>query len=254
MATEQDKRVILFECPLDCLTLEETVKRCLFWIKEDPRPHFTAGMNANNIILMKKDANYKKAIYGADLIQADGVSIVWASRLMGKRLPERVNGTDLMNMLIREGSRLKLRVFLLGASEVVVSRVVEIISEKYPGLIVAGYRNGYFKKGQEAEVIQDIRESHPDILFIGMPSPFKEIWSYKHCIELNVPVIHGVGGSFDVFAGFIHRAPIWMQKHGLEWLWRLIMEPRKMWKRYLVNNTIFAFMLLNAMRKKYFEW
>lgn len=246
-----ENRINIFDCPFDRYSLEETVKLCLYWIKEDRRPHYIVGLNANNLTLMKRNPSLKEAVYAADLAQPDGVPVIWASRLLRTSLPERVNGTDLMNRLIEEADRINLRVFFLGAKQVVICKMVDIILDKYPGLIIAGYRNGYFENNEERLIIRQIRESQPDILFIGMPTPFKEIWSYKYLKELNVPVIHGVGGSFDVFAGFIHRAPNWMQDCGLEWFWRLIMEPRKMWKRYLFNNTSFILLLLKALHEKY---
>jgi len=248
---KSEKRITLFECPFDRYSLEETVKLCLHWIKEDRRPHYIVGLNANNLALMKRHPDLKEAVYAADLAQPDGVSVIWASRLLRTSLPGRVNGTDLMNRLMGEAARLNLRIFFLGAKQMVICKMVDIILEKYPGLIISGYRNGYFEKNEEGLIIKQIRESQPDILFIGMPTPFKEIWSYKNLEALNVPLIHGVGGSFDVIAGFIHRAPTWMQDCGLEWLWRLMMEPRKMWKRYLFNNTSFILMLLKALHEKY---
>jgi N-acetylglucosaminyldiphosphoundecaprenol N-acetyl-beta-D-mannosaminyltransferase len=145
-----------------------------------------------------------------------------------------------MARLLEIAAQQRLRVFFLGAREEVVRALVARCAARYPGLVVAGYRNGYFGRESDREVVDQIRRSGAAILFVGMPSPFKEVWCERHREDLGVPVIMGVGGSFDVLAGFIARAPPWMQAAGLEWLWRLALEPRRLWRRYLVTNTIFV--------------
>ena len=117
---------------------------------------------------------------------------------------------------------------------------------KFAGLVIVGTRNGYFGEEEHGQIIQDIRESDADVLFIGMPSPFKEAWCHRHKEDLGVPVQVGVGGSFDVIAGYIKRAPRWMQKIGMEWAWRLMMEPRRLWKRYLTSNSMFIWLTLQT--------
>jgi N-acetylglucosaminyldiphosphoundecaprenol N-acetyl-beta-D-mannosaminyltransferase len=156
-----------------------------------------------------------------------------------------------MAHLLEAAAARGLKVFFLGAKEEVVQKLVRWCESRYPGLIVAGYRNGYFKESDYPEVINQVRRSGADMLFVGMPTPFKEVWCKQNREALGVPVIMGVGGSFDVLAGFIRRAPLWMQNAGLEWFWRLLMEPRKMWKRYLVTNSIFIVRtLLETMRRR----
>jgi N-acetylglucosaminyldiphosphoundecaprenol N-acetyl-beta-D-mannosaminyltransferase len=121
----------------------------------------------------------------------------------------------------------------------VITKLVERSRAQYPGLEIAGFRDGYFGPDDQLNLVEEIRASGAHMLFVGMPSPFKETWCERHRKRLNVPVIIGVGGSFDVLAGFIRRAPRWMQSMGLEWFWRLLMEPRKLWKRYLTTNSEF---------------
>jgi N-acetylglucosaminyldiphosphoundecaprenol N-acetyl-beta-D-mannosaminyltransferase len=128
---------------------------------------------------------------------------------------------------------------LLGAQEEVVSQLARELPERFPGVVIAGYRNGFFNDADHPNIVRDIRASAADLLFVGMPTPFKEVWTDQYRNALNVPVILGVGGSFDVHAGVVKRAPRWMQNIGMEWSWRLMMEPRKMWKRYLVTNAQF---------------
>jgi N-acetylglucosaminyldiphosphoundecaprenol N-acetyl-beta-D-mannosaminyltransferase len=144
-----------------------------------------------------------------------------------------------MARLLAAAGQHKLRVYFLGAKREVVMALVEQTRVQYPGIEIAGFRDGYFRPDDHLKIVEEIRASEADILFVGMPTPFKETWCERHRERLNVPVILGVGGSFDVLAGFIRRAPHRMQSLGLEWLWRLLMEPRKLWKRYLTTNSEF---------------
>lgn len=156
-----------------------------------------------------------------------------------------------MAHLLEAASARGLKVFFLGAKEEVVQKLVRSCESRYSGIVVAGYRNGYLKESDYPEIINQVRQSGADILFVGMPTPLTQVWCDQHREALGVPVIMGVGGSFDVLAGFIRRAPLWMQNAGLEWFWRLLMEPRKMWKRYLVTNSIFiALTLIETMRRR----
>ena len=238
MASDNN-RVSFLNFPIDSLTSEHVIDKCLSWCRGDRCSHTIITVNAAIMTMMRKDKQLHAACAAGDLILADGMSVIWASRLAATPLLERVTGIDLVDSLLDKASQSQMKVFFLGAREPVVSKLVEICREKHPGLIVAGYRNGYFKDEQHAEIVRQIRASKADMLFVGMPSPFKEVWCEKYRDELHVPLIMGVGGSFDVLAGFVDRAPQWLQKIGMEWFWRLLMEPGKMWKRYLVTNSVF---------------
>jgi N-acetylglucosaminyldiphosphoundecaprenol N-acetyl-beta-D-mannosaminyltransferase len=163
-------------------------------------------------------------------------------RASGQPVPERVAGVDLMARLLAMAGEHRLRVYFLGARREVVTALVETSHVRYPGIEIAGFRNGYFGLNDHLGIVEEIRASRADILFVGMPSPFKETWCERHRQRLEIPVIMGVGGSFDVLAGFIKRAPRWAQALGLEWFWRLLMEPRKLWKRYLTTNIEFIWL------------
>jgi len=175
---------------------------------------------------------------------ADGMSVVWALKALGRPVPERVAGVDLMAELLTAGSRERLRVYLLGARQEVLDALVAECGRSYPGLTMAGARNGYFTADDHLSIVEDIRASAPDLLFVGMPSPFKDVFCERYRDRLDVPVIVGVGGSFDVLAGHTRRAPRAAQKLGLEWAWRLVMEPRRLWKRYLTTNTEFIWLVM----------
>jgi N-acetylglucosaminyldiphosphoundecaprenol N-acetyl-beta-D-mannosaminyltransferase len=243
------ERTEFMDCPFDDLTMSEAVDEAMSWCRGQRRPHNIVTINAAILVMMRKDEALAAACRAGSLIVPDGMPVLWASRLVGRPLRARIAGIDLMTRLLEAASERGLRVFFLGAREEVVRKLVAWCEARYSGVLVAGYRNGYFEECDHAEVIEQIRGSNPDILFVGMPTPFKEVWCERHRELLGVPVILGVGGSFDVLAGFIRRAPVWMQNAGLEWFWRLLMEPRKMWRRYLVTNSIFILRtLLETLR------
>jgi N-acetylglucosaminyldiphosphoundecaprenol N-acetyl-beta-D-mannosaminyltransferase len=225
--------------PLD---IQGVVGHCLEWCAGPRRSHILLTANASHLCMTRSDTALRDACAGGDLVVADGMSVVWALRALGTPVPERVAGVDLMSSLLSAAGRHKLRVYFLGARPEVVEKLAAQCLQKYPGLVVAGYRDGYFKVEDHERIARDIAASQPHLLFIGMPSPFKEVWAERYRDILQVPVIIGVGGSFDVLAGYIRRAPRVLQVLGMEWAWRLLMEPRKLWKRYLTTNTQFLWL------------
>ncbi len=230
----------LLSLPFDVEMMQGAVNRCLSWATGPRAPHTVITANAGILCMMRDDPELRRACLAGDLVLADGMSVVWTSRLTGTPFPERVTGVDLTARLLDEGSKRGLSAYFLGARPEVVEGLARVCKERYPGLVVAGYRDGYFSKTEHAAIVEEIRAAKPHFLFVGMPSPFKETWCERHRDRLDVPVIMGVGGSFDVISGHLRRAPIWLQDIGMEWSWRLAMEPRKMWRRYLVTNTQFA--------------
>lgn len=210
--------------------------------------HLRIGVvNAAKIVNMERDPILGEDVRSSHLILADGMAIVWASRLLRKPLPERVTGIDLMYRMLQAGSAKGYRVYCLGATDEVLQKVVQRIGEEYPGVTVAGFRNGYFTAGQEAEVAEEIAAAKPDILLVAMTSPKKEMFLAKWSQQLSIPVCHGVGGSFDVMAGKVQRAPELWQRLGLEWLYRVKQEPRRLWRRYLVTNLLFLRMVAREL-------
>jgi len=206
-------------------------------------------LNAAKIVALTRDALLRESLLEADVLLADGQSIVWSSRLLRRPLPERVAGIDLFESLLQLADRRKLRVYLLGARPDVLARLEQVIARRWPHLVLAGSRDGYFSDEQSAEVAADIAAARPDMLFLGMTTPKKEIFLGKHGRDLGVPVLHGVGGSFDVFAGVTRRAPVTWQRAGLEWAYRLLQEPRRLWRRYLITNVTFLGLLARELVK-----
>lgn len=212
-----------------------------------------AVVNVAKIVNSHKDLHLRKSLDEADIILADGLPIVWLSKLIGKPLPERVTGIDIMFRLLELASKKNYNVFFLGTTKEIIEKVVQVVHTKYPGVRIAGYRNGYFEEPEEQEVAKQIRNSFADILFVAMSSPKKENFLRKWWSFINVPICHGVGGSFDVLAGVTQRAPLWMQKCSLEWFYRLVQEPKRMWRRYLVTNTIFIKLSVEAIIRARFS-
>lgn len=207
---------------------------------EDGGPHYNIAINAAKVVEFQGDPALRDAIRDAHLLTADGQAVVWATRLLGDALPGRVAGADMMEELLAHSAQRGYSVYFLGAREQVVDACVAKATELYPALRIAGFRNGYFSADEEPAVVEAIRAARPDILFLGFGTPAKEYFMKRRYRELAVPFVMGVGGTFDVFAGLVRRAPRWMQRGGLEWFFRLAQEPRRMWKRYLVGNTRFV--------------
>jgi len=240
-------------CPISKLNLDQVIDEAEGFIKSK-KPHYIAVVNVAKIVKMRSDRRLTASVKSAHLIGADGVPLVWASRLLGNPLPGRVNGTDLMYRLLEKADEKGYRVFFFGAKEKILQAVLTRVRAEYPGVRVAGWQNGYFKPEDEWNIARKIRASRADVLFIAFGTPKKEIWVGRYLQAMGVPVVHGVGGSFDVFAGLIPRAPVWMQKAGLEWLFRLLQEPRRMWKRYLVTNSLFLGLLVKEVFRVKFRW
>lgn len=232
------KRIALLGTQLNCLTMEESLAMVDEIIKQrKPTQHVV--INANKINLIAKDPQLKAIIDSCPLINADGQSIVWAGRLLGYPVPERVTGIDFFTALVKKAAQDGLRVYYFGGEEAVVKRVVEKHRMQYPKLVVAGYRNGFFDEAESAQIATDIRQSNADILFVAFPSPKKEYWVHQNQAIMQVPFAMGVGGSFDVLAGKTKRAPEWLQTMGMEWSYRFVQEPRRMFKRYILGNAEF---------------
>jgi N-acetylglucosaminyldiphosphoundecaprenol N-acetyl-beta-D-mannosaminyltransferase len=217
------------------------------------RAHLQIGVvNAAKVVNMGKDPSLGEDVRASDLILADGIAVVWASRLLGAALPERVTGIDLMYGMLERGNQKGFAVYCLGATEEISAKVAQKISEQFPNVRIAGRQHGYFKPDEEAAVAAAIGASRADILLVAMTSPKKENFMARWNETMGVPVCHGVGGSFDVMAGKVERAPVLWQKLGMEWLYRVKQEPRRLWKRYLVTNTQFTGMVLSGMVRRLF--
>ncbi len=228
----------LLDVSIHAVSTRECVEVCEYAI--DTRRHLMIGVvNAAKLVKMRGDRLLRDSVRSADLIVADGMAVVWASRILGQGLPGRVTGIDLFEELLGLADRKSLSVYFLGASTSVLDAMIHRVRADHPNLRVAGQRDGYWSEAEAEEVAAEISAVKPDMLFVGISTPKKEIFLETWGSKLDVVVCHGVGGSFDVLAGMTRRAPKFWQDAGIEWLWRLLQEPRRMWKRYLVTNTQF---------------
>ena len=241
------KRIEFLKAPMDIATMEETVSFIESRIESKQFLQHVV-VNVAKIVNMQKDLVLADSVKACDLINIDGMGVVFGARFLGHDVPERVAGVDLFHELLAMSAKRDFPVFLLGATEEVVSKTVEVVKAQNPNLNIAGYHDGYFfgnKEGDNEEaVVNKIRESGAKLLFVAITSPKKENFINKWQDKLGVDFVMGVGGTFDVVAGKVKRAPVWMQNYGLEWLYRIIQEPGRMWKRYLVTNSKFAWLLI----------
>ena len=239
MPTDKEKRrVPILNTYIDALTMEETISEVEKIIARGvPTQHVV--INANKVNLMNEDPELKRIVNECPLINADGISILWAAKVLGLPIKERVTGIDLFLNLVKVASEKGYKIYLFGAKEEVVRKVKKVFEEEYPTLQIVGYRNGYFTEEDEPEIVKNMAESGADMMFVAFSSPKKEYWINKYIDQLNIPFVMGVGGSFDVVAGVTERAPKWVQIRGFEWLYRLVQEPRRMWRRYVIGNAQF---------------
>lgn len=209
------------------------------------------AINVSKLVAMRKDEQLRWGVARCELVTADGQPVVWASRLLGDPLPARVAGIDLMHGLLGRAAVKGYRVYILGATAEVLDRAVARIRLQYPSIQVVGHRDGYYAEEDEAEVAAAIAATEPDILFVAMSSPRKEYFLMRHGRTLGVPFVMGVGGAIDVVAGLRRRAPVLLQESGLEWLFRLVQEPRRLGGRYLATNTTFVALLSREVMRGY---
>lgn len=212
------------------------------------RPIYIVTPNVDHIVNLQKDHEFKQIYYSASLVLADGVPILWAARFLRLPIKEKISGSDLFTMLCEIATEKGYKFFFLGGKERAAAKAAEVLRVKYPAIQIVGVYCppfGFENNLEENNKIVDmITVAKPDILFVGVGSPKQEKWIYRHKDEYQVPVSIGVGSAFDFYSGIVKRAPVWMQKTGLEWFWRLMMEPKRLWKRYLIDDPIFFWLVL----------
>lgn len=208
-----------------------------------------ADLNVQSVLMYQENSAVKNFFNSVDLLNFDGQGVVWAYRYLDKGRVDRTTGCDLMYQLIDVAAKNGHKCFFLGAKDIVLRQMIAVIIDRYGSDVIGGFRNGYFSDEDEQDIVDVINDSHVQILFIGITSPKKELFLNRYADNLNVNISMGVGGSFDVYAGVVQRAPVWMQKSGLEWFFRLLQEPKRMWKRYLVGNSKFIWLVIKERFK-----
>lgn len=240
-------RVNLLGVEIDALSMEETVERVAGLIR-NYRPFRVMTLNPEYLYQAQFDRELLDLARRADLVTADGEGIVWACRVAGCPVPERVTGIDLMLRLLERASLSGWSVYLLGAAPGVAAAAAERLCRDYPGLRVAGSRHGYFQADEESRIVQEIKKTRPDLLFVALGAPKQEIWIDRRLEETGASVAIGVGGSFDVLAGRVRRAPRWVRHLRLEWLARLFRQPSR-WRRQMVLP-LFAWTVIKKYKLK----
>lgn len=242
--------IAILGVPFDNVTTAETLELVAEMVATG-RPHYLVTANVDFVVQAQKDADFRRTLIEAHLVVADGMPLVWASRWLGNPLPERVTGSGMTPLLLAEAARRGWRVFFLGGAEDSLNRAVANTRKKHPELKLVGAYSPPFKPLGEMdhpEILRRIREARPEILLVAFGCPKQEKWLNQHYREAGVPVAIGVGATIDFLAGTVRRAPVWMQRSGLEWVFRLLQEPRRLFRRYGTDLWVFGWAILRQLK------
>lgn len=246
------KDVYIAGTRIDNLTFNEAISRIETLIKQQ-KPSYVVTPNVDHIIQLQDDHEFFIIYRNADLVLVDSMILLWAARYLKFPFKEKISGSDLFPALCEASSSKGYKIFLLGGRPIAAEKAIEEIRKKHPAINITGsYCPPYgFEKDKEENkrIIEMIKKARPDILFIGLGAPKQEKWIYRNMKDYSVPVSIGVGVTFEFIAGMVKRAPVWMQKNGLEWLWRLIQEPTRLWRRYF-KDLAFFFLILKQKREQ----
>ncbi|HEY3265387.1 MAG TPA: WecB/TagA/CpsF family glycosyltransferase [Armatimonadota bacterium] len=237
--------VRLFNCRVDRVTMDDAMDRCRAFVEEGG-PHTVVTADTSGIVIAQSDPEYMRILNAADLVTPDSIGVVWASRKFRAPVPERVPGVDTMEGLCRVAAQTGWRVFLFGAAPGVADTAATNLTARFPGLTIAGTRNGYFTPAEEPGIVDGIRAARPDLLFVAFGIPKQEKWIDANLPATGAKLAMGVGGSFDAFAGVVKRAPLFVRRLHMEWLWRTLSNPKKIGKAMTLPK--FAWMVISAKR------
>ncbi len=250
LPSEPHERVRVGELPIDVLTFDEAL-RAIERLIDARRGGAVYTPNVDHVVLFNEDSQVRQAYLAASLSLVDGTPVLWAARLLGRRLPEKVSGSDLVMPLVRRAAERGFRVYLLGGGEGIVERVRRRMEQEAPGVCIVGESSPHIDltkpPSSRAEVVEAVRGTSPDLVFVALGTPKQELWIHEVRHALEPAVLIGVGASFDFLTGAAKRAPAWVSAAGFEWLYRLLMEPRRLWRRYLLRDPKFAAILLRDL-------
>ncbi len=242
------KEVNLFGIAIHNMTMDEAVEAIQDFVEGEDK-HFVTTPNVDHIVRLSKDAEFREAYSKASLVLADGAPVIWASRFLSQPLKERVAGSDLLIPICRRAAEEGHSVYFLGGQEGVAEKAITYLKHRFPSLQVAGHYAppfGFEKDAEENQkIVRLINQAKPHILFVALGAPKQEKWIARHIDDLHIKVALCVGASVDFIAGAARRAPQWMRGVGLEWLWRLLLEPKRLWRRYLIEDAVFPILFLN---------
>jgi len=235
----------IWNIKIDTFTIKQIIDIVEENISGNRFPLQITGVNAETIISSQNDKSLQAAINDSHIVNIDGISVVIGLRILGFRIKERAACPDIFDILLERANTKGYKIYFLGAQEEVVKKMIIKLQNEYSNLQIVGFHNGYFNQENEIEIAEMIKASNADMLFLGIPSPKKELFIRNYLNFMDVPLCFGVGGVFDIKAGIFKRAPDWMQKVGMEWFYRFMQEPRRMWKRYLIGNTKFIWAVIS---------
>ncbi len=233
---------------VDRYSFDEVVEAIAHQVISGSTPKYVVTPNAQHIAALQRDARFRLIYHQAFLVVPDGVPLLWAAKLLNTPLSGRVNGTDLFEHLCKISADRGLKVFLLGGRPGAAKKAKQVLQARDPNLNIVGTYCPYYGFESDPDELRRInlaiQTAAPDILFVGLGAPKQEYWIYENYQKLGIPVSIGIGVSFELVGGMVKRAPKFMQKTGLEWFFRLIMEPKRLWQRYFIGNTIFILLVL----------
>lgn len=247
------KRIDFGGIGINTFTMREYLEIIEKSILERDETIVQTGLNAYAIVCIQKDGILRETVNKSSLVNIDGMPVAWALKFMGHKEITKVSCPDIFDELIKLAAEKHYKPFFLGTTPEILEMAINRLTVEYPELEIAGSHHGFFDESESGQIAEMIKNSKADMLFLGMTSPKKEIFSEQYAQFMEVPYIFGVGGVFDILAGQIKRAPRWMQNSGLEWMYRFIQEPKRMWKRYLIGNLQFIYYVLkekNNLKKK----
>jgi exopolysaccharide biosynthesis WecB/TagA/CpsF family protein len=247
---EARRRVDLGGVSIDRVNLASAVDRIRDFLRSD-KTNQIVTVNLDFVAIARRDASFRDTLNGADLAVADGMPLVWVSRVGDEPLPQRLTGVDLVDECCQVAVETDTSIFLLGAAPGVADVAAQRLRERFPGLRIVGVYAppfGPLTPEENERILQTINAARPDFLFVALGAPQQDVWIRANRDRLDVPVCMGVGCVLDLLAGVVSRAPAWMQQAGLEWLFRLIQEPARLWRRYIVDDLpVFAWLMRQAM-------
>ncbi len=253
LTSSQPRQSRIFELPIELGHPDELLARILGWVREDGPTRRVAYVNAHVLNRSREDPALRTALEGADLVYCDGYGVRLAAKALSAEIPHRMTGADWIWDLASLCERQDTSVYLLGCDPGIAAQAGQRLRRSYPGLRVVGTHHGYFEmgSGHDERVIEDINACRPDILLVGMGTPKQEIWAQNTVGRLDCKVLWGVGALFDFVSGRVPRAPASLSDNGLEWIFRLAIEPQRMWRRYLVGNPVFLSRVLAQARQRH---
>jgi len=242
---------------IDALQISDVVAQMEEWIHDRGGCHSIAATGMHGTVEAQHDPSFKEALDSTDLVVPDGMPLVWLGRRRGHHLPRRVYGPDLMLEFCEKTAGRGYRHFFYGGEPDVPERLADSLKRRFPTMEVCGTFSPHFRSlgpEEDQEIVTMISRAAPDVLWVGLGTPKQERWMHEHRDKLHVPVLVSVGAAFDLLSGRRNQAPRWMREHGLEWLFRLLQEPRRLWRRYLIDGTRFVVYLgLYSLRLKSFD-